>query len=271
MYRADPLELIAPHAGHITAALAATGKHIELRDIRDRAGIKRASEDREVSLEFTAERATIWAAQGTALHHIFHALLHLHRYWVQGVPQFWDSKLGCVGVLAEMENSFEHLVIIPVEIAHFPDAFSYWINFTEESLYRYRQGGRSKSSIRTNLLQLYLLAQTAFPRAQVARSIANAAAERGLLDEFVELSSILFRNFTDKAFVLENLCLYRLGEAPKTLGLRWLDPVVPDRANKFQWQSLEESTRTPGSIAAPSLNLPIRFSAHASRQQPVVI
>jgi len=240
MYGADFFELIAKRANHISSAVIETGKPVIFQNKSHHPNTGDNHRRDAASLDWDANGAIVWFSPGQALHHIFHALLHLHRYWVQGVPQFWDQKNGCSGMLYEIESCYEHLVIVPVEIAHFPEAYSYWVNHAEEQLYRYQDEGRSRGNIKAKLFQLFLLAQTAFPRSQVAQSIADVAKERGLVSEFAELAAIIFKNFDHKAFVLESLCLYRSGSVPSSLGMNWAEKTNESEALQTYWASLKD-------------------------------
>lgn len=239
MYRADLLEMIASRASHIVEPLINKGKSIDFLDRETLPERKEGTERGGALLDWDENKATIWSSQGGALHHVFHVLLHLNRYWIHGSPQFWDQKRGCRGLLYEIESAYEHLVVIPVEIAHYPEAFSYWVNLAEEQLYSFKAADVSRGNAKARLFQLYLLSLTAFPRSQVADSIEKTAHERGLMDEFSELSDIVFKNFQQKAFVLESLCLYRLGSVPDSLGLRWLENDDADQ-HQFFWASLKD-------------------------------
>jgi len=264
MNRPNLLDLIAARAGHITRALAATGKTIEFRDKEFRPTTGAIEDRSDAFLDLAANKATIWSAHGLALHHIFHILLHLHRYWVEGLPQLWDKDTGCDGMVHDIESAYEHLVIIPVEIAHFPDAYSYWVNYAEEGLYQCCELASAtkgpsndvSKEIKSKLFQLYLLAQAAFPRAQVATSIAEEAGKQGLLDEFSALAKIVFKNFENKAFVAETLCLYRADTLPARLGLRWVEAARKGEGQQFHWTLLKDYQSVRAQPCTPVCSVP---------------
>lgn len=253
MNREELLELITSRADHITSALAATGKTIDFRDTDLRPDIGSQGDRGGAFLDFAAEKATIWSANGQALHQVFHVLLHLHRYWVEDVAQLWHQQNGCTGALSSIEAAYEHLVVVPVEIAHYPEAFSYWVNYAEEKLFQCQEKGVSPASLKSQLFRLYLLAQTAFPRSQIADSISVEVWKQALMDEFEEMADIVFRNFEHKAFVLENMCLY-LGIVDfADIGLRWIE-TTPARGNSdFQWRSLSELQLEPQTAEGAAL------------------
>jgi len=240
MHSASFLDRIAARASHITTAIEATGKSLTILDKASAPQRFQFNDRGGAFLEWGARQATIWADLDQPLHHIFHALLHLHRYWVAGVPQFWDQKRGCEGMLYEAERNFEHLVVIPVEITYFPEAFGYWVFYAEKKLFEFERDKRSRGNLRTKLFQLYLLAQAAFPCSQVADSITAAVRGRGLMDEFTELAGIIFKNYHYKAFVLESLCLYGFGDVPTSVGVRWMERQPDEEGEQVYWASLKD-------------------------------
>jgi len=263
MNREELLQLITSRADHITSALAATGKIIDFRDMELRPDGGSQGDRGGAFLDFAADKATIWSANGQALHQVFHVLLHLHRYWVENVAQLWHQKNGCTGALSGIEAAYEHLVVVPVEIAHYPEAFSYWVNYAEEKLFQCQEKGVLSASVKSRLFRLYLLAQTAFPRSQIADSISVEVWKQGLMDEFEEMADIVFRNFEHKAFVLENMCLYLDIANSADLGLRWIESTSSESDNGFKWRSLSELQVQPQSAGDAVLGA----SAFASREE----
>jgi len=254
MNPAELLELISRRADHITSAVAATGNKLDFRDKEFCPRMDIIEDCGGAFLDLAADRATIWHATGQPLHHIFHVLLHLHRYWVEGVPQLWHKKHGCTGMLFDFESTYEHLVIIPAEIAHFREAYSYWVGFAEEKLYQCQEQALSPAHFKTQLFQLFLLTQTAFARSQVSDSISEEAEKHGLKDEFSELASVIFKNYQHKAFVLESLCQYRTGCVPEYLGLRWIEQKKGGDGKQFFWASLRDYQRLGKQSGEPVSN-----------------
>jgi len=240
MNRDKLLELIANRADHITSALAATGKTINFRDADLRPLSGGGEENGGAFLDFGKNQATVWSANGQPLHNVFHVLLHLHRYWVEGIPQLWHETNGCAGALLNIENAYENLVIIPVEIAHYPEAFSYWVNYAEEKLYQCQEKRLAPATLKSQLFRLYLLAQTAFPKSQVADSVSVEVWKKGLMDEYEAVADIVFKNYEHKAFSLETLCLFVGVEDLTPLGLRHLERLADDSGDVFRWLSLKD-------------------------------
>jgi len=60
---------------------------------------------------------------------VLHELLHIYRYWVEQVPQVLPVDIeneDRISVTSQIENSFEHLVIVPQEEIYGFDPFPYW-------------------------------------------------------------------------------------------------------------------------------------------------
>jgi len=63
---------------------------------------------------------------------VFHELLHIRRFLVEGVPALvvceeyepWTAAIETA--LAKHDNAFEHLVIVPVELETYPERKEYW-------------------------------------------------------------------------------------------------------------------------------------------------
>jgi|GEM_PF-6861094 len=277
MYRLDYLSDLGKRADHIVNGLQATGRLLMFRDIAEcQTKSMRPGRD-AVYLEWTASSAIIWAAPHQSLHHIFHACLHLYRYWVEGVPQFWEKDKGCVGTVRALEACYEHMAVLPAEIAHFPEAYSYWVNYIEDGLYSCKN--QTPSNAKGEMFQLYALAQTAFPRAQIAESIRDEAARNGWSDEFYELLQIIFKNYNDKAFVLESLTLYLSGEIAPALGMRTIETVMgPDGlgVDQFVWASLKASRMAtyPKAVVEPEpapVFVPVKAGHYSRRRNDIRI
>jgi len=65
---------------------------------------------------------------------VLHELLHIRRFLLHGIPRIiasptynnWTSELN--KALGNLDNSLEHLVIVPEELEHRPKRKSYWEN-----------------------------------------------------------------------------------------------------------------------------------------------
>jgi hypothetical protein len=79
--------------------------------------------------EISHDRATIYLREAnTDAQGILHELLHIHRFWVERIPQIQpvgqnDNQWS---VTASIENALEHLVIVPREADFGFDPYPYW-------------------------------------------------------------------------------------------------------------------------------------------------
>ena len=86
--------------------------------------------------EATHERASILFRDGTHIdpHGVTHELLHIQRWWVDGVPQMMPVSGVNLGITSSMENTVEHLVIVPREATFGFEPYGHW-NKTERALW----------------------------------------------------------------------------------------------------------------------------------------
>ena len=61
---------------------------------------------------------------------VFHEVLHIHRMLVEGVPRIVlsedDADFGFERALLKLDEALEHLVIVPKELARYPDRLKHW-------------------------------------------------------------------------------------------------------------------------------------------------
>lgn len=76
------------------------------------------------------DKATIYLRSETEIEPegVLHELLHIHRYWVEGVPQIMPigNDANQWSVTSSIENALEHLIIVPKESEYGFDPFPYW-------------------------------------------------------------------------------------------------------------------------------------------------
>jgi hypothetical protein len=78
--------------------------------------------------EMTAAGARILLRDGMPIpaQGVTHELLHIERYWVEGVPQLFPANPANGKNCAQMENALEHLVIVPREAAYGFEPYGHW-------------------------------------------------------------------------------------------------------------------------------------------------
>jgi len=256
MYNTDIIKALEAKASHITHAIFGSEREVFFRDKSERPPDKDTNGQEQAILDWGPEWATIWMSPRQPLHHVFHACLHLYRYWIEAVPQYWDLKQGCHDSLHKIETYFEHLVIVPVEIAYFPEAYSFWINHIEEGLsafcQEYEPGGLRGELPHDplRLFWLYALSQSTFPRSQVAEEVRQTVAQLQVLDQFTNLKDRLLDNYEDKAAALIELYRFQRKPVPVTLGIRTIEPRVNGGPQNTTWTALT----APRSMPAPDTN-----------------
>lgn len=77
--------------------------------------------------------ATIFIRSDSAFspHGILHELLHIHRYWIEEVPQLMPAQGDRDTddrwrITSQIENALEHVIIVPREAAYGFDPYPYW-------------------------------------------------------------------------------------------------------------------------------------------------
>lgn len=78
--------------------------------------------------EMTAAGARILMRDGSAIppQGVTHELLHVERYWMQGVPQLYPANPAFFKNCGQMENAMEHMVIVPREADYGFEPFGHW-------------------------------------------------------------------------------------------------------------------------------------------------
>lgn len=117
--------------------------------IEDRAGLRievERSSRRTMACEFRKGKAVIRVPDAGALRKasVFHELLHLNRYFVDGVPklvycdddhEFEDEDDAQTPQQFQcLDNQIEHLFIVPKELARYKKERNYWEERMDQSL-----------------------------------------------------------------------------------------------------------------------------------------
>jgi len=142
-----------------------------------------------LAAEVTEQRATIYLRAPDAFppHGVLHELLHIHRFWVDGIPQVLpvhDPDGERLQVTGSIENALEHQIIVPREAEYGFEPYSYW-NETERRLWgQYpwpaitNQWARRKNSLLGWLTVSRLVSDD-----QVKAQAADCLKKEGLFDE----------------------------------------------------------------------------------------
>ena len=91
--------------------------------------------------ELDETNATIFYRDVNALsdNGIVHELLHIHRYWVEGIPQLVPISADerHWKLTSEIEGALEHLIIVPRELDFCPNRPGYWAETARNNWGRY--------------------------------------------------------------------------------------------------------------------------------------
>ena len=139
-------------------------------------------------------------------HGILHELLHVQRYWVEGVPQVMpikDAPDNNWGVTSEIENCLEHQIIVPREADYGIEPYSYW-NRTEEILWeRYPWPDISEPFARRKVCLLGWLSVCRLVTDERVRSHAEFCLhEEGMLAEAERFRKKIFKTIHHKPSAL---------------------------------------------------------------------
>jgi hypothetical protein len=92
-----------------------------------------------LATEVTEQSAIIFirARDSFPSHGVLHELLHIERFWIEGVPQvlpLHDENGERLQVTSSIENALEHQIIVPREADYGFEPYGYW-NETERRLW----------------------------------------------------------------------------------------------------------------------------------------
>ena len=132
-------------------------------------------------------RATIYYRNGNLNAHGFaHELLHIQRWWVEGIPQVLPNSRSApsnVGVTSEIENSLEHLTIVPLESQFGFEPYEYWNSTARANWNRFDAAALDKFSLRKVCLLGWLTIESLVTDEKVKRMAESKISSARLLQE----------------------------------------------------------------------------------------
>lgn len=153
-----------------------------------------------VSARVMLREGSLQDAQG-----ILHELLHLRRFWVDGIPQLVPKvdNEGNWGVTGSVENDLEHLVIVPREADYGFDPYPYWNATLTENWARYPWPEMTNKWARRKNLLLGWLSVAKICNDQALEEHARAClAKEGMLAEAQRFVTRVSKALPDKAKAL---------------------------------------------------------------------
>jgi hypothetical protein len=118
-------------------------------------------------------------------HDVLHELLHIERFWVEGIPQVLPrNDPSRITITGDIENAIEHLIIVPREAEYGFDPFSYWNETTCRNWASYPWPAMTNAWARRKSCLLGWLSASRLVNDQaVRRHVEECLAKEGLLDE----------------------------------------------------------------------------------------
>lgn len=142
-----------------------------------------------LAAEVTERTATIYIRSRESFppHGVLHELLHIERFWVQGIPQVLpvqDPDGDRLTITSSIENALEHLIIVPRESEYGFEPYGYW-NETERRLWSGYPWPSLTSAWarRKNALLGWLTITNLVNDPSVKAHAEECLAKEGLLDE----------------------------------------------------------------------------------------
>lgn len=161
---------------------------------------------------------------------VFHELLHIRRFLVEGIPELvdctdyepWTPEIGTT--LTKHDNAFEHLVIVPLELEAYPERRQHWETVMARE-WANIEAERGDAVARRQLglanwafLQRVLPDSAAIP---FARAILQASND---LEHAERFCRTLFPLLGDKVAAIGVWFEY-LDVPPEMVSLRYLEPL----------------------------------------------
>jgi hypothetical protein len=139
--------------------------------------------------EISHDSATIYI-HGTEAQHLFgvpHELLHIRRNWCDGIPQLHPkvNDQRQITVCGNVDNTLEHLIIVPQEADYGADNSDYWKQVARAKWqgYPWPQIGINDQTGRRGNALLGRLELELAPDAEITALAARGLAREGLTEE----------------------------------------------------------------------------------------
>jgi hypothetical protein len=189
--------------------------------------------DSEMS-EISHDRATVKLRNPDSVNltGITHELIHIHRYWVEQIPQVMprDNNDYKWSVTSEMENDLEHQIVIPRERDYGFDSSAYW-NDTHRKvwgLYPWPSADAFHRNMYCILSPLYTRLVT---DPEVTKLIASAVQSAGLTAKAAQHGSAIRANLADKPKCIAITAAF-IGIPPTDLRVVYFDTKARNRRSE---------------------------------------
>ncbi|MDO8417130.1 MAG: hypothetical protein Q7S87_13070 [Agitococcus sp.] len=180
---------------------------------------------------------------------ILHELLHLKRYYLEGVAQvevydlFRDKvHKDCVNYI---DNDIEHLAIIPIEVAMYPQRREYWMsavreNITELELIRKNNLiGGDVISRNFNTIFRWIFLRHIIKDYELEARVKSLLESFGAVEKAIQLDGIVASNLPKEVFVREICDFYEF--STDRISLKYASGKEMTLTKYFQPSVVEES------------------------------
>lgn len=120
-----------------------------------------------------------------------HELLHIHRYWVRKIPQVLpvnDSTGSNIKVTSSIENTIEHLIIVPEEEHYGFEPHAHWNTTCRANWDKFEPQKMDNFAIKMNCLLGWLTITHLVTDDDVARKAENIIKKQGYLQKAKQMS-----------------------------------------------------------------------------------
>jgi len=159
---------------------------------------------------------------------VFHELLHVKRFLVDGVPQLGDNpasehwNLELDEGLHKLDLSLEHFFIVPQELGRYPDRSAHWELSLEHSWQRGVFELENERERWAWALVHAVFVRLVFPQSRARRLSDGVIANLGMADVVQRLHQAVLPALATKE-ELARVCLAHLGAPRDLVVFRYLD------------------------------------------------
>jgi hypothetical protein len=116
---------------------------------------------------------------------LVHELMHIHRYWTQGVPQLYpaNGSQSRIRITGDIEDCLEHQVIVPQQLAFDPSQVDHWNENAADHWNRYPWPKMTDPWVRRKSALTHRLALAYTDDADVTALARTCLAREGIVAE----------------------------------------------------------------------------------------
>lgn len=166
------------------------------------------------AIEVTERRATIYLRRKDSfpIHGVLHELLHIERFWLEGIPQVLplrDPDGDRLRITSSIENVLEHQIIVPREADYGFEPYAYW-NETELQLWgQYPWPSITNPwSRRKNFLLAWLTVSTLVTERNIKALAENSLQMEGLFEEAERFAEKIRQTIHSKPRAVRTVLLF---------------------------------------------------------------